>query len=71
MQRFDILRQLRNEKKYDTTISKLKQNNNGESSPVMNASGCNVRDEPEAHVFTQEEVNDQIRSHIAPLTRKL
>ena len=42
-----------------------------ESSPIMNAPELNVEDEPEVHFLTQVEVNEQIRSHIAPLTKQL
>ena len=44
--------------------------NNTESSPIMKAAEGNVDDVSEVHVLTQEEVNEQIRSHIAPLTRQ-
>ena len=37
----------------------------------MNALERNVDNEPEAHMVTQEEVNEQIEKHIAPLTKQL
>ena len=37
----------------------------------MSASECIVEDESEAGILTQEEVNDQIRSYIDPLTKQL
>ena len=69
MQFFDSVWQSRNGKKYDTANSlKMNDSNNTESSPIVNAPGRNARDELEVHVLTQEEVNQQVRNHIAPLT---
>ena len=69
---FDSIRQLRNGKKYGTAISiKMSECASAESSPIMNASERNVEDEPEAHVSTQDKVNDQIKNHNAPLTSQL
>ena len=49
----------------------MSENNSTESSPVRNAPECNVEDEPEVYILTQEDVNEQIGSHIAPLTKQL
>ena len=49
----------------------MTENNNTECSPIMKAPERNVDDEPEVHVLTQEEVNEQIKSHIAHVTRQL
>ena len=70
MQSFDSIRQLKNGNMYDTTVSTI-MTNSPESSPVTNASECKVEDEPEARILTQVEVIEQIRFHIAPLTKQL
>ena len=72
MQSFDSVWQLRNGKKYDTANTlKMNDSKNTESSPIVNAPGRNARDELEVHALTQEEVNEQVRNHIGPLTKQL
>ena len=72
MQSFDSLSHFRNGKKKDTAISiKMRETNSTEGSPIMNTLERNVEDEPQVLVLTQEAVNEQIRNHIAPLTKHL
>ena len=49
----------------------MSENYSTKSSPIINAPKHNVEDEPEVHVLTQKEVNQQIRNYIAPLTKQL
>ena len=42
-----------------------------ESSTIMNAPERNIDDESETLRVTQEEVDEKIRSHLAPLTKQL
>ena len=72
MQPFDLMRQLEKEKKCDTMLSIEKSEGSiTENRPMMNAQERNVEDEPEVHILTEEEVNYQIRNHVAPLTKQL
>ena len=69
---FYSIRQLLNGKECDIAKSnKLSKSSSSESSPIVSASERNVEDEPEVHVRTQDEVNEQIRNYIAPLTKQL
>ena len=72
MQPFDSIRELRNEKKYDTTNSiNMSVNNSSESSPILNALEGSVIDESDARTLKQEEIDEQMRKYIAPLARQL
>ena len=42
-----------------------------EGSPIMMAPKHNNDDEPEVHVLTQQEINEQIISHFNPLSNQL
>ena len=65
-------RELRNEKRYQTSIERI-MSNHGSSDEIANGvSSENVEgDIPEFQTLTQEAVNEQIRGFIAPLTRQL
>ena len=49
----------------------MSENNNTESSPILNAPERTVGNDPETHVLAQEETYEQMKIHIAPLTRQL
>ena len=68
MQSLDSTRQLRNGKKYGTA-TRISMSECSESSPIMNALERNLNEESESRILKQEEVDQKIRSHIAPLTK--
>ena len=62
----------RNGKKYDTANNTtMSGNSNFESSPVMNSTETNKNADPELRALTQAEIDGQIMSFIAPLTKQL
>ena len=72
MQSFDSLRELRNGKKCEiasnTTMGK---NSSSEGSPAMNSAETNENAGLEHRAFLQAEVDEWIKSFIAPLTKEL
>ena len=70
MKSFDSFRELTNGKKYDTAIY-ISMSENFESSPIMNAPERNTDEKLEERILSQEDVNEQIRSYFAPLTKQL
>ena len=49
----------------------VSENKGSESHSAMNSQEFNENEEPEFHTLTQEEVNEQIKSFVAPLTRQV
>ena len=72
MESFDSIRKLRNVKRYNTiTDTTLSENSCSEDNPVVNSHETNENESPETRAFTQEEVNEKIKTFIAPFTRQL
>ena len=49
----------------------MSESNSTETSPIMNAPECDVEDEPELHILTQQKAKEQAINHKAPLTKQL
>ena len=72
MPAFDTVRESRSEKKYETaTNTNLSESNSSETKPIMNAHLDDIKNESEARIPTQEEVDEQIRNVINPLNKQL
>ena len=69
---FDIDRELRNRKRYNTdTDDKMSENGSIESSGIGNPWENIGKEIPQVGVLIQEAVKEQIKGFIAPLTRQL
>ena len=65
-------RELRNGKRYQTSIERTMSNHGGSEEITNRTSSKNVVGEvPGFQTLTQEAVNEQIRGFIAPLTRQV
>ena len=72
MQAFDCIRELKNGKRYDTTSNRVMSKTSvSEASPAMNPPETKEIEGPEVSAITQDEVDEKIKSFIAPLTRQL
>ena len=72
MQAFDLIREPKNVKRYNTARNTIMSGNSiSEDNPAINSHETNEIEGPEICVSTQEEVNEQIKSSITYLTRQL
>ena len=70
MAAFETVGELGSRKKFDTApIIDMVENSSSETSPIMRTYEDNLDNESEARVFTPEEVDEQIRIYVAPLTK--
>ena len=68
----EATRKLRNGKKCETaTSSNMSESNNSEINYDMSAREISTDDESDARILTQEEVDEEIKNSIPPLTRQL
>ena len=71
MQAFDSTRKLRNGKRYNAAKSKtMSKNSRSEGSLAVDSLEINENESPKIRTLTQE-VNEQIKSFVAALTRRL
>ena len=67
MQSFNSVQKICNGMNYNTAVSiRMSGSNSSESNIIMSAPKGKVNDESERRTLTQEEVDEQIRSYIAP-----
>ena len=70
MKSFETVRWLRNGNKLDTA-SRVKNKENDNTQTIMNALEGNIEYEHELLVLTREEVKEQKKDHISPLSKQL
>ena len=67
-----MIRDLKNGTKYESDLNtRMSEYNSSEANSIMSAHESNNDNESETRIFTQEEVDEQIKNYIDPVTSQL